>query len=82
MVTLATRGGLDLSVCDNGVGLSKDTDPGGLGARIVQLMAQQLEGEIVLRAAQSGTARSREGASSLVPALPRSVFGRAQSFEQ
>jgi two-component system, sensor histidine kinase PdtaS len=47
MITLATRGGLDLSVCDNGVGLSKDTDPGGLGARIVQLMAQQLEGEIV-----------------------------------
>ncbi|WP_354101299.1 sensor histidine kinase [Bradyrhizobium sp. RT5a] len=47
MITLATRGGLDFSVSDNGVGLSKDTDPGGLGARIVQLMTQQLEGEIV-----------------------------------
>lgn len=46
MVILSNGNGIDLSVCDNGVGLSGTVDPGGLGSRIVQLLTQQLEGEI------------------------------------
>jgi two-component system, sensor histidine kinase PdtaS len=45
-VALSSREGIELSVSDNGVGLSPAADPGGLGSRIVRLLAQQLEGEI------------------------------------
>ncbi len=47
-VTVAFAGGagMELSVFDNGRGLPDATAPGGLGSRIVQLLTQQLEGEI------------------------------------
>jgi hypothetical protein len=44
-VTSSSGSGIELSVSDNGVGLGEGEEPGGLGARIVQLLAQQLEGE-------------------------------------
>jgi two-component system, sensor histidine kinase PdtaS len=45
-VHLSMSDGIDLSVSDNGVGLSDAKDPVGLGSRIVQLLAQQLEGTL------------------------------------
>ncbi len=45
-VELLNANGIELSVSDNGVGLSATGEPGGLGSRIVQLLTQQLEGEI------------------------------------
>jgi two-component sensor histidine kinase len=45
-VHLSMSDGVDLSVSDNGVGLSDPQDPAGLGSRIVQLLAQQLEGTL------------------------------------
>ncbi|MGY3427486.1 two-component sensor histidine kinase [Bradyrhizobium sp. F1.13.4] len=45
-VSLSNREGIELSVSDNGVGVSTPADPAGLGSRIVQLLTQQLEGEI------------------------------------
>ncbi|PDT86050.1 histidine kinase [Bradyrhizobium sp. Y36] len=44
-VSFASGSGIELSVSDNGVGLPEGAEPGGLGSRIVQLLAQQLEGE-------------------------------------
>ncbi|GGI30832.1 sensor histidine kinase [Bradyrhizobium guangdongense] len=45
-VTLSNADKIELSVSDNGVGLADGTAPGGLGSRIVQLLTQQLEGEL------------------------------------
>ncbi|WP_228749647.1 sensor histidine kinase [Bradyrhizobium sp. BR 10261] len=44
-VAFSSGSGIELSVSDNGVGLREGEEPGGLGSRIVQLLAQQLEGE-------------------------------------
>ena len=44
-VAFSSGSGIELSVSDNGVGLREGAEPGGLGSRIVQLLAQQLEGE-------------------------------------
>ncbi|MGY3610004.1 MULTISPECIES: hypothetical protein [unclassified Bradyrhizobium] len=46
LVSLSKGDGIELSASDNGVGLQDSTDPAGLGSRIVQLLAQQLDGEI------------------------------------
>ena len=46
IVTLSNADEIELSVSDNGVGLADGPAPGGLGSRIVQLLAQQLEGEL------------------------------------
>lgn len=46
LVSLSKGDGIELSASDNGVGLQDSTDPGGLGSRVVQLLAQQLDGEI------------------------------------
>ncbi len=46
VVAFSRREGVELSVTDTGTGLSAAADPGGLGSRIVQLLTQQLEGEI------------------------------------
>ncbi|WP_407175388.1 sensor histidine kinase [Bradyrhizobium sp. STM 3562] len=46
VVAFSSGDGVELSVTDNGTGLSGAAEPGGLGSRIVQLLAQQLEGEI------------------------------------
>ncbi|WP_234683696.1 sensor histidine kinase [Bradyrhizobium monzae] len=46
VVSLSKGDGIELSASDNGIGLQASTDPGGLGSRIVQLLAQQLDGEI------------------------------------
>lgn len=46
VVALANGDGLELSVSDNGVGLTSGSDPEGLGSRIISLLTQQLEGEI------------------------------------
>lgn len=46
LVSLSKGDGIELSTSDNGIGLQSSTDPGGLGSRIVQLLAQQLDGEI------------------------------------
>jgi two-component system, sensor histidine kinase PdtaS len=46
VVTLSGGDGLELSVSDNGTGVSGAAEPGGLGSRIVHLLTQQLEGEI------------------------------------
>ncbi len=45
VVTFSSGSGIELSVSDNGVGLREGAEPSGLGSRIVQLLAQQLEGE-------------------------------------
>ncbi|WP_375762553.1 sensor histidine kinase [Bradyrhizobium sp. B025] len=45
-VTLSNTHKIELSVADNGVGLADGPAPGGLGSRIVQLLTQQLEGEL------------------------------------
>ena len=45
-VAFSGADGVELSVSDNGTGLSGSAEPGGLGSRIVQLLTQQLEGEI------------------------------------
>ncbi|MCC8940792.1 sensor histidine kinase, partial [Bradyrhizobium sp. Arg68] len=47
LVSLSKGDGIELTAADNGIGLQGSTDPGGLGSRIVQLLAQQLDGEIV-----------------------------------
>ncbi|WFU45428.1 histidine kinase dimerization/phosphoacceptor domain -containing protein (plasmid) [Bradyrhizobium sp. CB82] len=46
IVTLSNADMIELSVSDNGVGLADGSAPGGLGSRIVQLLTQQLEGEL------------------------------------
>lgn len=46
LVSLSKEDGIELSASDNGIGLQASTGPGGLGSRIVQLLAQQLDGEI------------------------------------
>lgn len=46
VVTFSGGDGLELSVSDNGTGVSGPADPAGLGSRIVQLLTEQLEGEI------------------------------------
>lgn len=46
LVSLSKGDGIELTTADNGVGLQDSTDPAGLGSRIVQLLAQQLDGEI------------------------------------
>ncbi|WP_439400062.1 sensor histidine kinase (plasmid) [Bradyrhizobium sp. PMVTL-01] len=46
VVELSKADGIELLVSDNGVGLSGPGEPRGLGSRIVQLLTQQLEGEI------------------------------------
>jgi two-component system, sensor histidine kinase PdtaS len=45
-VELSKTNEIELSVSDNGIGLTAAAEPGGLGSRIVQLLTQQLEGEI------------------------------------
>jgi two-component sensor histidine kinase len=42
------------AVCDNGVGLRSDADPGGLGSRIVLLLTQQLDGQLAYERLESG----------------------------
>ena len=54
LVELSTTNGIELSVCDNGVGLRGDGDPGGLGSRIVMLLTQQLNGSLVYERQNSG----------------------------
>ncbi|MCC8942820.1 sensor histidine kinase, partial [Bradyrhizobium sp. Arg68] len=46
LVSLSKGDGIELAGADNGIGLQSCTDPAGLGSRIVQLLAQQLDGEI------------------------------------
>ncbi len=46
VVTFSGEDWLELSVADNGIGVSGAAEPGGLGSRIVDLLTQQLEGEI------------------------------------
>ena len=46
LVCFSKGDGIELSASDNGIGLQGNIDPGGLGSRIVQLLAQQLDGEI------------------------------------
>ncbi|WP_271519495.1 sensor histidine kinase [Bradyrhizobium sp. CCBAU 53380] len=46
IVSFSKGDGIELSASDNGIGLQGSTEPGGLGSRIVQLLAQQLDGEI------------------------------------
>jgi len=53
-VTLSTSDGIELSVCDNGVGLRSDADPGGMGSRIVLLLTQQLDGQLTYERLESG----------------------------
>jgi two-component system, sensor histidine kinase PdtaS len=53
-VTLSIGDGIELSVCDNGVGLRSDADPGGLGSRIVLLLTQQLDGQLAYERLESG----------------------------
>jgi two-component sensor histidine kinase len=45
-ISLSDNQGIELTGSDNGIGLLASADPGGLGSRIVQLLTQQLEGEI------------------------------------
>ncbi|WFU23624.1 sensor histidine kinase [Bradyrhizobium sp. CB1717] len=54
VVSFSSGNGIELSVADNGVGLSDAADPGGVGSRIVQLLAQQLEGEIAYERLRPG----------------------------
>lgn len=46
VVAFSGADGVELSVSDNGTGLSGSAEPGGLGSRIVQLLTQQLGGDI------------------------------------
>jgi two-component sensor histidine kinase len=53
-ISLSTSDGIELSVCDNGVGFRGETAPGGLGSRIVLLLAQQLDGSLTYERLQPG----------------------------
>lgn len=64
-VSLSNRQGIELSVSDNGVGVSTPADPAGLGSRIVQLLTQRLEGEITYERLSPGL-RVRVRAASVV----------------
>lgn len=54
VVSLSKGDSIELSASDNGIGLQGGSDPGGLGSRIVQLLAQQLEGEIAYERLEPG----------------------------
>jgi two-component sensor histidine kinase len=47
-------GQFELSVADDGVGMAEDAAPTGFGLNVVQLMAQQLRGQLATDAAQPG----------------------------
>lgn len=53
-VTLSNADKIELSVSDNGIGLVDGPAPGGLGSRIVQLLTQQLEGELTYERQDAG----------------------------
>jgi two-component system, sensor histidine kinase PdtaS len=53
-VTLSTSDGIELSICDNGVGLRGEADPGGLGSRIALLLTQQLDGQLTYKRLDTG----------------------------
>ncbi|WP_247483352.1 sensor histidine kinase [Bradyrhizobium sp. 15] len=84
VISLSKRDGIELSASDNGIGLQGSTDPGGLGSRIVQLLAQQLDGEIATngwtRACASGCGRIRVSGTwfSLRAAARAEMSGRAE----
>jgi two-component sensor histidine kinase len=60
-VRLSASAGIELSVCDNGVGLS--ADPVGLGSRIVSLLAQQLSFTLLYERLETGTCVRLRGPS-------------------
>jgi two-component system, sensor histidine kinase PdtaS len=53
-VELSMSKGIELSVCDNGVGLGGEGDPSGLGSRIIMLLTQQLEGTLTYERRDGG----------------------------
>ncbi|MGY4629870.1 sensor histidine kinase [Bradyrhizobium sp. USDA 4486] len=53
-IELSKADGIELLVSDNGVGLLAPGEPGGLGSRIVQLLTEQLEGEITYERLDAG----------------------------
>jgi two-component sensor histidine kinase len=51
---MSAANGIELSVCDNGIGLQGNGDPGGLGSHIVVLLTQQLNGSLVYERQNAG----------------------------
>ena len=54
VIAFSGADGVELSVSDNGTGLSGSAEPGGLGSRIVQLLTQQLGGDIAYERLEPG----------------------------